>query len=111
MKSISHPKSLTVLLLQNLGVLAIAVGCVTSPPAVEYTLARTARESAQEAEAPRYAPSLWHEADEAFRRGEESFRKEDFSVASAYFEKSRRFAERAENSAKLQRDKSGSDVP
>jgi hypothetical protein len=94
-----------------LALLFLVAGCATNPPVVEFTLARTAMQSAQEADAPRYAPSLWHEAEEAYRRGEESYRREDFSTAAAYFEKSRRFSERSENSAKLQKQKSGEDAP
>ena len=87
------------------------VGCATEPPLVEYTLARTALRSASDCESARFAPGFWHDAEEAFRRGEEFFKKENYSEAKEEFLLARAFAEKSENSARLQRFKSGEGAP
>lgn len=90
-----------------LGFALSLVGCSTTPPIAEYTLARTAVNYALESEAARFAPGFWHEAEEAFRRGEYNFQKKDFAEAKEEFLLAKTFAERAENFAKLQKFKSG----
>lgn len=87
------------------------MGCATEPPVVEYTLARTAIRAAQEYESARYAPGFWHDAEEAYRRGEEFFRKENFAEAKEEFLLAKTFAEKSENTARLMRFKAGEGAP
>ena len=83
-------------------------GCVTGPqPVLEYALARVALESARTVEGPRHSPGYFHQAEESFRRGVELFEDRDYERAKAEFRRCRVAAERAENSARLIRAKSG----
>lgn len=90
--------------------LLLLVGCTTTAPLEEYTLARTAFEAAQEQQASRYAPSYFHQAEEAFREGERLYRDETYKEAEEAFLKAKTFAEKAENTARIQRFKKG-EVP
>ena len=82
-------------------------GCSTTPPLQEYTLARTALESARRIESVRVAPAFFHKAEEAYRRAEAQFKKEDFSEARENFLTARDYAEKAENAARIQRNEGG----
>lgn len=82
--------------------------CVhTPPPILEYTLADTAIKSAKAVQAVRYAPSLWHEAEEAFRQARILYREREYDQALELFNKARSSAEKAENSARLIRQRNG----
>ena len=81
----------------------ICAGCTSSPPVREYTLARTALDSARRIEAVRVAPAFFHKAEEAYRKAELQFKKEEFAEAKDQFQLARDFAEKAENAARLQR--------
>ena len=83
------------------------VGCATTAPLREYTLARTAIQSAKHHDAARYAPALWQEAENAFESGENLFRKGEYRDSQVYFEDAQEYAERAENASRLQKLKSG----
>lgn len=85
----------------------IWTACSSAPPVNEYTLARTALNSAKQYESQRYAPAYWHDAEQCFRRGEDAFKSENYSDAKKEFEMTRLMAEKAENSARLQRFKNG----
>ncbi len=85
--------------------------CSTVPPLDEYALARTALEAARDKDAARYAPSYWHRAEEFYRKGESRFRDEEYEEAEKDFRDARAFAEKAENTARLQKHKSGEVVP
>lgn len=86
----------------------VLVGCVTSPPPVEeYTLARAALEAARSVEAARHSPGYYHQAEEAYRKGRLLYEEREFDRALEQFAKARTAAERAENSARLIRMKSG----
>lgn len=84
-----------------------SVGCTTKPPIIEFTIARSAVESAKNVSAARYAPALWHKAEQSYRKGEEFFREEQYKKAAEAFLKARLFAERAENIARLEKLKNG----
>jgi hypothetical protein len=83
-------------------------GCQTVPaPIEEYTLARAAIEAARNVQAPRHSPGYWHQADEAYRQAQDHYRDHDWSKARTEFIKARLAAEKAENSARLIRQKTG----
>jgi hypothetical protein len=83
-------------------------GCASAPdPIKEYTLARAAIEAARAVEAARYSPGNWHQAEESYRRGRILYQDHDFSAAKKEFDRARLAAERAENSARLIRQKNG----
>ena len=82
-------------------------GCATTAPLREYTLARSAIQSAKHHNAARYAPALWQEAENAFESGESLFRKGEYRDSQVHFEDAQEYAERAENVSRLQKLKSG----
>ncbi len=88
--------------------LAVLVSCVAAPaPIEEYALARAAIEAARSVESARYSAGFWHQADEAYRKAVTLFKNQDFREAKELFIKARTAAERAENSARLIRQKNG----
>jgi hypothetical protein len=83
-------------------------GCASAPdPIKEYTLARAAIEAARVVEAARYSPGYWHQAVESYRRGKIYYDDHDFTEAKKEFDRARVSAERAENTARLIRQKNG----
>lgn len=83
-------------------------GCVSAPaPIEEYALARAAIDAARSVESARYSAGFWHQADEAYRRAQALFKNQDFLEAKELFIKARVAAEKAENSARLIRQKNG----
>lgn len=83
-------------------------GCVTArPPTEDYSLARAAMDAAKAVEAARYSPGYWHQADETYRRAESLYQDHEYSAAQKEFIRARLAAERAENSARLIRQKNG----
>lgn len=88
--------------------LMLLVSCQTVPqPIEEYTLARAAIEAARAVQAPRHSPGYWHQADEAYRQGRLYYKDRDYGQARDMFIRARLAAERAENSARLIRQKTG----
>lgn len=88
--------------------LMLSLGCQSVPqPVEEYTLARAAIEAARAVQAPRHSPGYWHQADEAYRQGRLYYKDRDYAQAREAFIKARIAAERAENSARLIRQKTG----
>ena len=84
------------------------VGCVTAdPPLDDYNLARAALESARVVEAARHSPGYYHQAEESYRKAKLLFDEREYARAHEEFVKSRLAAEKAENSARLIRMKSG----
>ncbi len=82
--------------------------CQTVPaPLEEYTLARAAMDAARNVQAPRHSPGYWNQADQAYRQGQEDYRDHSWSQAKEEFIKARSAAEKAENSARLIRQKTG----
>lgn len=96
-----------VVLFAVVGVLSLN-GCVSAPdPIKEYTLARAAIDAARTVEAARYSSGNWHQAEESYRRGRIFYQDHDFAEAKKEFDRARVAAERAENSARLIRQKNG----
>ena len=84
------------------------VGCVTVPPPnEEYTLAKAALDAAKAVQAARYSPGFWHQAEEFFRQGKILYNEREYSEAKYLFLSAKSSAEKAENSARLLRQKSG----
>ena len=82
--------------------------CQTAPaPVEEYSLARAAIEAAQVAQAPRHSAGYWSQAELAYRQGQSYYRDGEYSKAKSEFLKAKTLAEKAENSARLIRQKTG----
>jgi hypothetical protein len=88
--------------------LVTLASCQSVPPPLEdYALARAAIESARAVQAPRHSPGYWHQADEAYRQGRLLYKDHDYTGAREEFVRARMAAEKAENSARLIRQKTG----
>ncbi|XGC81401.1 DUF4398 domain-containing protein [Bdellovibrio bacteriovorus] len=86
----------------------VIVSCQTVPAPVEdYSLARAALDAARSVQAARHSPGYWHQAEEAYRKGRIYFEDRDFSKAKEQFVRARVAAEKAENSARLIRQRTG----
>lgn len=86
-------------------------GCVTYIPVEEYTLARAAYDSARDAEAARFAQAMWFNAEQNYREGQKAFRDRNYGEAKSRFVEAQKFAEQAENAARVARHQSGQVVP
>jgi hypothetical protein len=83
-------------------------GCQTVPaPLEEYALARSAIESAKAVQAGRHSPGYWHQAEEAYRKARIFYNDHDWENAREMFLRARVAAEKAENSARLIRQRTG----
>ena len=87
------------------------VGCVGPKPISEYNLARAARRAAQDAKADSLSPGDWHKADEHYQRAEKLFQENYNDEAKLEFTKAQRYFERAENSTRLKKFRSGEGFP
>lgn len=86
----------------------ILVGCVTTQaPIEEYTLADAAIKAAKSVQAVRYSAGYWHQAEEFYRQARILYREREYEQAKDLFIQARQAAEKAENSARLLRQKSG----
>lgn len=86
----------------------VIVSCQTVPAPVEdYSLARAALDAARSVQAARHSPGYWHQAEEAYRKGRIYYEDRDFAKAKEQFVRARLAAEKAENSARLIRQKTG----
>lgn len=99
---------------QNLFLLVACVfammisGCASAPPPTEdYVLARAAIEAAKAVDSARFAPNYWSYANDSYRKAKVLFDNHDYSSAQVEFQKTRQFAEKAENAARLIRQKKG----
>lgn len=84
--------------------------CATNRPAAEYVLAREALVSAREVDSARYAPGFYYKAEEAFRHGVNSYQNRSYGAALEFFKETMVYAEKAENSARVHRQKSGEEA-
>jgi hypothetical protein len=88
--------------------LGAILGCQTGPvPLDEYTLARAAIDAARDVQAPRLSPGFWHQAEEAYRKGRLLYRDSRWDEARIEFIKAKQAAEKAENGARLNRQRTG----
>lgn len=79
----------------------------TTPPKQEFATAKVAIEAAKKVEAYRHSPGLWHQAEELYRQGKALYQLGRYSEAKEKFDRSIEAAEKAENSARLIRMKTG----
>lgn len=86
-------------------------GCVTDVPVQEWTLARSSYEAAKDADAARYVPSIWFNAEQTYREGQKAYRDRRYKTSKTLFIEARRLCEQAENAARLARQQSGEVVP
>ncbi|RYZ61312.1 MAG: DUF4398 domain-containing protein [Proteobacteria bacterium] len=92
-------------------VCGFGTGCVTHIPVDEYTMARAAYEAAKDSDAARFAPSLWFNAEQAYREAQKDFRDRHYEQAAIRFVQAQDLSEQAENSARLSRNQSGEVIP
>ena len=64
-------------------------------------------EAARVVESARYSPGYWHQAEEAYRKAQSLFHEHEYEDSKIEFLKARQAAEKAENSARLIRQKNG----
>lgn len=64
-------------------------------------------DAARAVESARYSPGHWHQAEEAYRRAQVFVKERDFEKARVEFVKARTSAEKAENSARVIRQRNG----
>lgn len=107
----TRTRNKSLLLATLLAVTMFVAGCVTYIPVDEYNLARAAYEAAKDADAARYAPALWFNAEQSYREGQKLFKERNYSGAGSKFKQAKTFAEQAENAARLARHQSGELVP
>lgn len=88
--------------------LVLAAGCATIPaPVQDYALARAALEACKAVEAARYSQGYYHRGLESYSRAEVLYREREYQEARELFVRARLDFEKAENSAQVQRKKSG----
>ena len=85
--------------------------CAGPRPVEEMVLARTALDAAKEAGAISLASGYWYRAEESFRKGKAALSDNYNYEAKEHFVESKVFAEKAENSARLKKFKSGEGYP
>lgn len=89
-------------------VLFFATACSTIPaPVQDYALARAALEACKAVEAARYSQGYYHRGLESYARAEVLYREREYQEARELFVRARLDFEKAENSAQVQRKKSG----
>lgn len=86
---------------------AVLAACVSSPPYEDYTLAREALRSAEEADSGKFSPQFWLKAEAAYRRGEQAYKMNQFDQAQKYFIEAKLWSEKAENQSRLKKFESG----
>jgi tetratricopeptide (TPR) repeat protein len=79
----------------------------TAAPILEYALADTAIKAAKAVQAVRYSPGNWHEAEESYRQARILYNEREYEQAIDLFNRARIAAEKAENTARLMRLRSG----
>lgn len=90
------------------GYLVLLSSCATNaPPLEDYVLADVALKSAKSIQAVRYAPSVWHQAEEFYRQGRILYKEREYAEAKELFIQARKAAEKAENTARITRQKNG----
>ena len=76
-------------------------------PVDEYAFARAAVDAAKSSDAPRHSPGLWHQAEHAYHQARIYYRDHEWAKAKTEFLRAKMIAEKAENSARLIRQKTG----
>lgn len=90
------------------GLVLFLAGCTSVTfPIQEYTLARSALQSAEQNDAERLTPLLFQQAQDAYKQAENHYREKEYEEARILFMKSRKLAEKAENIARIKKSKTG----
>jgi len=84
-----------------------SASCAGPKPIKEFALSKIALEHAKKAGAESYASGWYYKADTTFSNAEKAYKLNDNLVAKELFIKARKYAERAENSSRVQKFKSG----
>ncbi len=83
-------------------------GCVTAPqPNEDFAFAKEALEAATRVDSARHSSGLYSQALEAYQKGKLLYEDRQYADAKVQFQRSRDFSEKAENSARLIRFKTG----
>lgn len=93
-------------------VLALLLGaCASSRPLEEFTLARTAVDSARKVGAPHFSPAFWYKAQRHYRKGMGYFKGGTYRRARSHFIEARKYAEKAENKTRIDKFQFGEPLP
>ena len=76
-------------------------------PIQEYSLARSAFESAEQNDAERLAPVAFQQAQQYYKLAEQFYEDRQFEEARMNFIKARKFAEKAESLSRIKKSKTG----
>ncbi len=90
--------------------IAALTSCVTPQPHLPMVLAREALAAAKDVDAARYAPGLFYKAEESFRKAMNNYNDKSYYDAIVGFDSAREFAEKAEDMARVQRQKAGDEA-
>lgn len=90
------------------GTIFFLSACATNtPPLEDYVLADTAIKAAKSVQAVRYASNVWHQAEEYYRQARILYKEREYVEAKELFILARKTAEKAENTARVIRQKNG----
>ena len=81
--------------------------CVGPAPLEDYNLSYVAMESAKKAQAPKYAPGFWAQAQDVFEKAVADFEDRRYPEAQKGFISARELAEKAENYTVVKKAESG----
>jgi hypothetical protein len=88
--------------------LLLIVSCSSvTLPIQEYTLARSALEAAEQSDAERLTPLLFQQAQQLYKQAESHYKEREYEEARVLFIKSRKASEKAENTARIKKSKTG----
>ncbi len=82
-------------------------GCVGPAPKSDMSLATVALESAREAQAAKYAPGLFRQAEEHYQMGLTEYEEKRYAQARESFLRAKQYAEKAENYTVLKKAERG----
>ena len=91
--------------------LLLFTSCAGPRPTEDMVLANTALEAARVVGATSVAPGFWHRAEESYRKGLNLMKGNYNYEAKEAFIEAREYAEKAENSTRLKKFKSGEAFP
>ncbi|MCB0355674.1 MAG: DUF4398 domain-containing protein [Bdellovibrionales bacterium] len=92
-------------------ILVLLSACAGPKPAEELVLAKVALEAAKEVGAASAASGYWYRAEENYRKGQEALKSNYNYDAREFFIQAKNYAEKAENSTRLKKFKSGESYP
>ncbi len=81
--------------------------CAGPQPILDLDLTKSALEAAKSAEASRYAPKLWIQAENEYRKALEFYKKQNHHKAKKALMRSKKWAEQAELESRIKKSQSG----